>query len=127
MQLLNKTIANIGDLNEKVTEEIRRYQANLTKPQGSLGVLEDISVQIGGITGEKFNTITKKAVVVMAGDHGVVAEGISAFPQEVTPQMVLNFVHGGAAINVLSRHAGAEVIVIDVGVAVPIENEESYR
>lgn len=124
MQLFEKTLAKIGDLNQSVIEEIRQHQNNLTKPQGSLGVLEEISIQLGGITGNKFPTITKKAVVVMAGDHGVVAEGVSAFPQEVTPQMVLNFTHGGAAINVLSRHAGAEVVVVDVGVATPIVHEK---
>jgi nicotinate-nucleotide--dimethylbenzimidazole phosphoribosyltransferase len=124
MQLFEKTLAKIGDLNQSVIEEIRQHQNNLSKPQGSLGVLEEISIQLGGITGNKFPTITKKAVVVMAGDHGVVAEGVSAFPQEVTPQMVLNFTHGGAAINVLSRHAGAEVVVVDVGVATPIHHEK---
>ena len=124
MQLLEKTVAKISDLNQSMMEEIRQHQNNLTKPQGSLGVLEEISVRVGGITGNKFPTITKKAVVVMAGDHGVVAEGVSAFPQEVTPQMVLNFTHGGAAINVLSRHAGAEVVVVDVGVATPIQHEK---
>ncbi len=124
MQLLNKTLTDMGDLNQQIMEEIRRHQDNLTKPQGSLGVLEDISIQIGGITGATIPEVTKKAVVVMAGDHGVVAEGVSAFPPEVTPQMVLNFVHGGAAINVLSHHAGADVIVVDVGIAADMKNEK---
>lgn len=124
MGLLEKTIGNISGLNEQIMKEIRTHQNNLTKPPGSLGVLERLSVQIGGITGQKFPDITQKAVVVMAGDHGVTAEHISAFPQEVTAQMVLNFVHGGAAINVLARHAGARVVVVDVGVATPIASNE---
>ncbi|MCL4514106.1 MAG: nicotinate-nucleotide--dimethylbenzimidazole phosphoribosyltransferase [Firmicutes bacterium] len=90
---------------------------SLTKPQGSLGVLEDLAVKLAGISGDPFFKVKKKAVVVMAGDHGVVEEGVSAFPQEVTVQMVANFINGGAAINVLSRHVGARVNVVDVGVA----------
>lgn len=123
MSLLENTVANIRDINEQVMQEIRNHQNQLTKPPGSLGVLEELSVQLGGITGHKFPKIAKKAVVVMAGDHGVTDENISAFPKEVTPQMVLNFAHGGAAINVLARHAGAQVVVVDVGVAIPIEHE----
>lgn len=124
MNLLEKTIANIKEVNEQVRQEIRNHQNQLTKPPGSLGILEELSVQIGGITGQKFPEITKKAVAVMAGDHGVCAEKVSAYPQEVTPQMVLNFVQGGAAINVLARHIGARVIVVDVGVATPIVHEQ---
>lgn len=124
MSLFKETVAKIGDLDEKMMAEIRVHQNNLTKPPGSLGVLEEISVQLAGITGQKFPVTTKKVVVVMAGDHGVVEEGVSAYPKEVTPQMVLNFAHGGAAINVLSRHAGAAVVVVDVGVAVPVENSQ---
>jgi nicotinate-nucleotide--dimethylbenzimidazole phosphoribosyltransferase len=124
MNLLESTVANIRDINEQVMQEIRNHQNQLTKPPGSLGVLEELSVQLGGITGHKFPEIAKKAVVVMAGDHGVTDENISAFPKEVTPQMVLNFAHGGAAINVLARHAGAQVVVVDVGVATSIEHEK---
>jgi len=124
MNLLEKTVTNIKEVNEQVRQEIRNYQNQLTKPPGSLGILEELSVQIGGITGQSFPEITKKVVAVMAGDHGVCDENISAFPKEVTPQMVLNFAHGGAAINVLARHVGARVIVVDVGVATPIEHEQ---
>jgi len=95
----------------------RRRQDILTKPQGSLGRLEDLSIQIAGVTGQATPRLEHKVVLVMAGDHGVVAEGVSAYPQEVTLQMVLNFLHGGAAINVLARHAGARVVVVDMGVA----------
>ena len=95
----------------------RARQDELTKPRGSLGRLEEIAVQVAGITGFDRPCLRHKAVIVMAGDHGVVAEGVSAYPSEVTPQMVLNFLRGGAAINVLARHVGARVVVVDVGVA----------
>ncbi len=94
----------------------RARQDQLTKPTGSLGQLEDLSVQLAAITGQLKPPLTRKAVIVMAGDHGIAQEGVSAYPAEVTPQMVLNFLHGGAAINVLARQAGARVIVVDVGV-----------
>jgi nicotinate-nucleotide--dimethylbenzimidazole phosphoribosyltransferase len=98
-------------------QDAKNRQDLLTKPQGSLGRLEDLSIQLAGITGNPRPQINHKVVLVMAGDHGVVSEGVSAFPQEVTPQMVANFLNGGAAINVLSRHVGARVIVVDMGVA----------
>lgn len=115
---LQQTIARIGDLHREKMEEVRHYQNTLTKPAGSLGKLEDLSIQLAGITGEKTPDLSKKAVIVMAGDHGVVEEGISAFPQVVTQQMVLNFVNGGAGINVLARHVGAEVRIVDMGIIV---------
>jgi nicotinate-nucleotide--dimethylbenzimidazole phosphoribosyltransferase len=92
-------------------------QGTLTKPAGSLGRLESLSVQLAAATGQARPSVARKAIIVMAGDHGVTAEGVSAYPAEVTPQMVLNFVHGGAAINVLARQANARVVVVDVGVA----------
>lgn len=124
MKLLNKISGSIGGLNEPVMDRIRSHQNRLTKPPGSLGVLEELAVRIGGITGREFPEISRKAVVVMAGDHGVAAENISAYPQEVTAQMVLNFANGGAAINILARHAGVRVVVVDVGVAVPIDHPQ---
>jgi nicotinate-nucleotide--dimethylbenzimidazole phosphoribosyltransferase len=96
---------------------ISAVQARLdcqTKPQGSLGRLEEFARRFVAITGRE--DIRKKVVFTFAGDHGITAEGISAFPKEVTPQMVLNFVSGGAAINALANHAGAEVVVVDMGV-----------
>jgi len=95
-------------------------QDMLTKPAGSLGRLEEISIQLAGIIGQPVPTLRDKVIVVAAADHGVVAEGVSAYPQEVTPQMVLNFLNGGAGINVLARHAGARVVVVDAGVAAPL-------
>ena len=95
----------------------RQRQDLLTKPPGSLGRLERLATQLAGITGESLPRLPRKAVVVMAADHGVSREGVSAYPQEVTAQMVRNFASGGAAINVLARNAGARVVVVDVGIA----------
>lgn len=106
----------IKPLNEAALLEAALHLDQLTKPQGSLGKLESIAKQVAGITGLKIPDLSRKAVIVMAGDHGVCAEGVSAFPAEVTPQMVMNFLHGGAAVNVLARQAGAEVVCVDIGV-----------
>lgn len=106
----------IKPLNEAALLEAALHLDQLTKPQGSLGKLESIAKQVAGITGLKIPDLSCKAVIVMAGDHGVCAEGVSAFPAEVTPQMVMNFLHGGAAVNVLARQAGAEVVCVDIGV-----------
>ncbi len=114
---LNDLIARIQPLDDAAMAEARARQDQLTKPQGSLGRLEELSIRIAGIMAQPRPKIQDKVITVMAGDHGVVAEGISAFPQEVTPQMVLNFLHGGAAINVLARHVAARVVVVDMGVA----------
>lgn len=107
----------IGILNKDAMEKAVSRLNSLTKPPGSLGVLEDLVVQLAGITGDFMPMVENKMVVVMAGDHGVVEEGVSAAPQSVTPQMVYNFLNGGAGINVLARCAGAQVKVVDVGVA----------
>lgn len=107
----------IPSLDVSSMQAARARQDTLTKPQGSLGRLEELSIQLAGIYAQPIPSIREKAVIVMAGDHGVVAEGVSAFPQEVTPQMVLNFLNGGAAINVLARCAGARVVIVDIGVA----------
>ena len=101
--------------------EARARQDRLTKPRGALGRLEELSVQLAGIAGVCPPPVpAPAAVVVFAADHGVVAEGVTPWPQEVTAQMVANFVSGGAAINVLARVAGASVTVVDVGVATPL-------
>ncbi|MBI3040441.1 MAG: nicotinate-nucleotide--dimethylbenzimidazole phosphoribosyltransferase [Chloroflexi bacterium] len=116
-ELLWKTIEMIKPLDEGAMAEARARQDILTKPQGSLGRLEELSVQLAGIQGRAIPQIRHKAIITMAGDHGVVAEGISAYPQEVTAQMVYNFLGGGAGINVIARHTGARIIVVDMGVA----------
>src|SRR5258708_39611064 len=110
----------IPPIDRAAEDQARARQDTLTKPPGSLGRLEALSIQIAGITGSARPSVARKAVIVMAGDHGITAEGVSAYPSAVTPQMVLNFAHGGAAINVLARQAGARVVVVDVGVAAEI-------
>jgi nicotinate-nucleotide--dimethylbenzimidazole phosphoribosyltransferase len=120
--LLDKTMQEIGQLNKEAMDAARERQAQLTKPAGSLGQLEEISIRLAGITSNVANDVTNKTVIVIAGDHGVTDEGVSAFPKEVTVQMVYNFLRGGAAVNVLSAHAGAEVVVVDVGVASEIDD-----
>jgi nicotinate-nucleotide--dimethylbenzimidazole phosphoribosyltransferase len=117
MEALNDLIHRITPLDAQAMQAALQRQDFLTKPQGSLGRLEELSVQVAGITGKHRPVVRDKVVIVMAGDHGVVAEGVSAYPQEVTPQMVANFLNGGAAINVLSRHVGARVVIVDMGVA----------
>lgn len=114
--------AGILPLDEEAMERARRHLDQLTKPPGSLGKLEEIAVQLAGITGELAPSLGTKTVVVMAGDHGVCEEGVSAFPSEVTWQMVLNFLAGGAAVNVLARHAGANVVCVDMGINGEVEH-----
>jgi nicotinate-nucleotide--dimethylbenzimidazole phosphoribosyltransferase len=119
--ILSKTIANIKPLDKVSMAKAKARQDILTKPTGSLGRLEQLSILIAGIQGRPIPQIKQKAVIVMAADHGVAARGTSAYPQEVTAQMVLNFLHGGAGINVISRQVGARVIIVDMGVSVRLE------
>jgi len=119
--MLQNIIDKIQGLDEAAMASAKARQGMLTKPAGSLGRLEELSIQLAGISGKEIPAIKDKVIITMAGDHGVVAEGVSAFPQEVTPQMVLNFLHGGAAINVLARHVGARITIVDMGVAVDME------
>jgi nicotinate-nucleotide--dimethylbenzimidazole phosphoribosyltransferase len=110
--------ARVGVPDAMAAAEARRRQDQLTKPAGSLGRLEDVGVRLSGIAGVCPPPVPEPAVVcVFAGDHGVLAEGVSPWPQEVTAQMVANFCAGGAAVNVLAGHVGADVLVVDVGVA----------
>jgi nicotinate-nucleotide--dimethylbenzimidazole phosphoribosyltransferase len=111
----------VGPLDEAAMAEARARQDRLTKPRGALGRLEALSVQLAGIAGVCPPPVpAPAAVVVFVADHGVVAEGVTPWPREVTAQMVANFVSGGAAINVLARAVGASVTVVDVGVATPL-------
>ncbi len=116
-----ETIARITGPDEAARARARARLDDLTKPPGSLGRLEDLAASLAAITGRLDPPLRRKVVFTLAADHGVAAEGVSAYPQEVTRQMVLNFLRGGAAINVLARGAGAEVIVADLGVAGAIE------
>lgn len=120
--LLEETIAKIGELDKEAQARARRRQDALIKPMGSLGMLEDVAIKIAGITGETMPWLEKKAVITMAGDHGIAREGVSAASQEVTPQMVRGFLNGGAAINVLTRHAGARVVCVDMGMAKVVDD-----
>lgn len=119
---LEKILQQIQPLDESAIQMARARQDTLTKPRGSLGRLEELSIQLAGITANPLPTMERKTVIVMAADHGVTREGVSAYPAEVTPQMVLNFLGGGAAINVLARQANARVVVVDMGVAAEIED-----
>lgn len=107
----------IPSLDHSAMESAARRWDTLTKPQGSLGRLEALAVRVAGMAAQPLPGTGRKLIFTVAADHGVAAEGISAYPQSVTAQMVLNFLKGGAGINVLARHAGAEVIVVDAGVA----------
>src|SRR6185369_6030789 len=122
---LSKVVSSISAIDLKAVEKAQNRQAQLTKPAKSLGRLEEIAIQVAGITGEAVPSLGKKRVILCAADHGVTVEGVSAFPSAVTPMMVLNFLNGGAAINALSRQAGAEVQVVDVGVAADLPKNKA--
>jgi len=121
---IKETIQKIKPINFELMEKAQKRLDHLTKPQGSLGRLEDFACQIVGISGNLNPEIKRKVILVMAGDHGVAQERVSAFPQEVTFQMVYNFIRGGAGINVLARHIGADVLVVDMGVAKDFASEK---
>ena len=125
MGRIEEIIKRIKPMNEGLMKETQKRLDNLTKPQGSLGRLEELAKKVVGITGEKDPSLKNKVIFTMAGDHGIVEEGVSAFPQEVTPQMVYNFIKGGAGINVLARHIGARVVVVDMGVKSDIRYQTS--
>lgn len=117
MSLLKETVGAIVAQDPKSRAAARAHLEKLTMPHWALGRLMDLAVELAGMTRSLSPPVAHRAVVVMVGDHGVAAEGVSRFPQEVTPQMVFNFVNGGAGINALARVAGARVVVVDMGVA----------
>ncbi|OGS21630.1 MAG: nicotinate-nucleotide--dimethylbenzimidazole phosphoribosyltransferase [Elusimicrobia bacterium RIFOXYA2_FULL_39_19] len=121
MKKLQETLNKIKPIDTKLLEKTQKRLDNLTKPLGSLGRLEETAKKVTAVTGKDKNILNKKMVFTLAADHGIVEEGVSAYPKEVTPQMVYNFLSGGAGINVLSNHIGAEVTVVDMGVAVVIQ------
>ena len=116
MTLLNETLAAIKPLDPALLAAAQAKLDNKTKPLGSLGRLEEFGRRFAAISGTLEPDTSQKVIFTFAGDHGVVEEGVSAFPKEVTPQMVFNFLAGGAGVNVLARHSGVEVLVVDVGV-----------
>jgi len=118
---IENLITSIPPLDADCMQVTRTHQDTLTKPMGSLGRLEELSIQVAGITSNPNPQLHDKVVLVMASDHGIVDEGVSAYPQAVTAQMVSNFLNGGAAINVLARHVGARVVVVDMGVSSQLE------
>lgn len=121
MKRLDAVLKQIKPVDGKLDQEIQRRLDHLTKPVGSLGRLEELAKTLCRIRGEIISGLDRKVIVVFAADHGVVEEGVSAYPQEVTAQMVANFAAGGAAINVLARQVGAEVVVVDAGVKSPVK------
>jgi nicotinate-nucleotide--dimethylbenzimidazole phosphoribosyltransferase len=106
-----------GELDAAAMDATREILDLLTKPPGSLGRLEQLAIWLAGVTGDPRARVGRRGIVIAAADHGVTAQGVSAYPSEVTAQMVANFLDGGAAINALAARVGAEVTVVDVGVA----------
>lgn len=114
----------IPKLDQEAAQKARCRQQVLTKPLGSLGSLEELSIQLAAMTGTAKPVFSQKGVIVMAADHGIALSGVSAYPREVTSQMVFNFLNGGAAINVISKLAGAKITVVDIGVAYDFQQIE---
>lgn len=123
MQPLNEILDRISLPSAEWENQAQERLRQQARPAGSLGVLEDVGARLAGIARTLDVRLNRKVIVTCAGDHGVCAEGVSLFPSEVTPQMVFNFVNGGASINILARHAGAEVKVADLGVNWDFEPE----
>jgi nicotinate-nucleotide--dimethylbenzimidazole phosphoribosyltransferase len=117
MGKLEEILKDIRPIDQDLYRKAQERLDSLTKPKGSLGRLEELARRYAAITGTLLPRIARKHILLFAADHGVVEEGVSLYPREVTTQMVFNFLRGGAAINVLARQAGAEVVVVDVGVA----------
>jgi nicotinate-nucleotide--dimethylbenzimidazole phosphoribosyltransferase len=127
MDLIRRLNQEMPKLDEEAMAAARAHQDQLTKPQGSLGRLETLAEHLAGITGKAAPRFERRAVILMAGDHGVTAEGVSAYPSEVTAQMVTNILAGGAAINVLGRQGGVELVVADIGVAGDLPDDRDLR
>jgi nicotinate-nucleotide--dimethylbenzimidazole phosphoribosyltransferase len=116
LDIIRDTIESIEPVSPLRLQSAQAHLDSLTKPPGSLGLLEELAKKYSAIRDTDHPCINKKSVIVFAADHGVTQEGISAYPAEVTPQMVQNFLNGGAAINVLARQQNADVLVVDIGV-----------
>ena len=124
---LAQALERVGPVDAAAMARAEARQGNLTKPPGALGRLEDMSIRLAGIFGTERPAIGGKAVTIAAGDHGVVAQGVTAYPQEVTAQMVLNFLAGGAAITVMCRHLGIRQVIVDAGVASDLPESPDLR
>lgn len=116
MDIIKETLKRIKPVSAELLQQAQTRLDNKTKPPGSLGRLEEFACRVVAISGNPDPDTSRKVIFTFAGDHGVTEEGVSLFPREVTTQMVLNFLSGGAGVNVLARHAGADVRVVDVGV-----------
>ena len=117
---IGEVVAGIAPADARAMRAAELRQGRLTKPPGSLGRLEELSVRLAGMFGTPRPVPRGKMIVVAAADHGVVAQGVTGYPQEVTAQMVLNFLSGGAAVSVMARKAGVELVIVDAGVAAPL-------
>ncbi len=124
---LDRIISSITPADSDAITAARSRQSQLTKPPGSLGRLEELSIQLAGIFGTGSPTIRGKTIIVAAGDHGIVKQGVTGYPQEVTRQMVLNFLAGGAAINAMARRSGIELVIVDAGIARPLPDHPHLR
>jgi len=124
---LEDVVAGIRPGDARAKQAATRRQQRLTKPPGSLGRLEEISIQLAGIFGTERPNARDTTLIVAAADHGVVAQGVSGYPQTVTAQMVLNFLAGGAAISVMARARGVELVIVDAGVASPLPEHPDLR
>ena len=120
MERLQYILNHIEDVSASAYDHARAAFSAFAIPSGSLGRLEELAIVYAAAKGDVTHKIKHKKVFTMAGDHGVAGEGVSAFPQQVTMEMVKNFLQGGAAVNVLARHIGAKVIVVDCGVAADV-------
>lgn len=125
--MLESLITAIKPLDAAAMDACQLRLDNLTKPLGSLHGLEQLACRLAGITGDSRPRDIKKSIILAAADHGVAREGVSAYPQEVTPQMVINFCRGGAAINAFAKHAGADLVLVDVGVAADLPQFPALR
>jgi len=123
MRKLKETLRGIEKIDHSLADKTQNRLDNLTKPRGSLGRLEELAKQIVEITKNENPPINNKVIFTMAGDHGIAEEGLSAYPKEVTSQMVYNFLNGKAAINILADHIGARVVVVDMGVSSELKKE----
>ena len=124
---LDNVISSITPADPKARQAAELRQDRLTKPPGSLGRLEDLSIQLAGVFGTDLPRVRGKTIVIAAGDHGVIAQGVIAYPQEVTVQMVQNFLAGGAAINVMAQQAGVDLVIVDAGVATPLPDHANLK
>lgn len=121
---LNQIIASVGTLNQSAMDEAKEWQARLAKPPGSLGRLEDLSIQMAGITGKVHNTVDHQHLLVFAADNGVVCEGVSCAPQSVTLQQTINLTRAKTGASVLAKHFGCDITVCDVGVYTDVKEPE---